>query len=359
MTADKWDRSICADFGAHSMSRLEDRISAVAGSNQYLFFADIHNQTAVPDILSKPGILAALKCAGHEKIGSEIFNIGQNQIFEAYEQGLISDETMKHYITNLPTNLEGDMGVKDPTEIMESYFEILRNAKEAGIEFRGLAALEGFGDREEIVPMLEEAGAMDLAILLAIEQSPGYTDAPPEVRAAAVEQYAREQLGLSAENIEALQVRLGNVEPESTEAGYTNEIFIARLDADVVQAEAIAEMADGKPMTIIYGGLHMWRIQGDLDASLGEENTAVISAFENSREFWQDMLPQIQREIRELGIDSNLENAGDYQFDMSTNTWYDSTNDTNTVVAVPEGLGPDPAEVIPGPLVLPTLEIKT
>lgn len=328
------------------MSRLEDRISSVAGSNQYLFFADIHNQTAALDILAQPENMAALRCAGHEVFGSELFHVGQNQIFEAYEQGQISDATMRDYIINSPSNLEGDMGVTDSRSVMERYFDIVKNAKDAGLEFRGLAAYEGIMDREEVLPILQNVGEQDLAMLMAIERAPGYLEANTNVRKMFVEQIG-EQLGLEGAEIADMQFRFGNVNPGPIEMGYTAEIIEARLQADAVQADAIESMADGRRMTVLYGGLHMWRTKGDLDTSIGEDRTAVISAFDDSRTFWQDQLPEWQREMREAGLDITLENAGDYQFDAKTNTWYDSTTDTNTIVSVPDGMGAGTFDVTP------------
>lgn len=83
----------------------------------------------------------------------------------------------------------------------------------------------------------------------------------------------------------------------------------------------------------------------DIDDTLGNHRTAVISVFDDSRKLWNDLLPKT-RDVREaLGI--RLENAGDYQLDVKNGKWYDGPANRNSRVILPDSMRPQGADQTP------------
>jgi len=333
------DNSQCEVFSNQAQLRLQERIGAISGSHSRVFLAERHGDLTPLQALAQPETLRAMFCANHTKIGAELFHVGQNPIFEAYFRHEISDDNLQNYILNTPTNYEEDLRIDDqPT--LRLFFEVIKNAREQGIQFYGLGTLAGLADQETIIPKLEKSGAIDLQVMQKLEAIPNFFKASQAIQQNVITAIAK-TMALDNEKTESLLVKFAGKEPPEIGALLEgDQAFLDRLGKDPSKADLINNIAGDTGITVIYGALHLWRIKGDIDNSIGESNSAVITMLEDTKTFWQEWLPALRQNMQELGIDTNLENLGDYQFDAKTSTWYDGKNDTNTVIDVPEGMKP-------------------
>lgn len=364
-----------ANFASCAMPRLEDRMEAMAGNNQFLFFAERHDDIATLNVLSQPETIAALSQGGHRAIATEIFSIGYNKLFEGYYEGSISEEAMRFAVVNMPTNIEADMGVEDEGVFLERYANIVSEAKAQNMRFYGLSAGEGFYDTTDLSTITQENDKFGDVLKDAMgvfDKTEGFSALPRDQQLEAM--YAGlSQKGWRSEDIASATRGLGLVEIENQSYldGLTDEqqtqLFINRLDQDHIIADRLQAISTevGGGVSTVYGGFHVWRagvsadrgygpaeIGNDIDRSLGEDRTAVVSIFTDSKEFWQEFIPDVSGELYGLGI--SLENGGDYQIDMKNSRWYDGRTDTNCDVEMPPGI--EGAATLPGPEGPPRIE---
>jgi len=342
-------------FASCAMPRLEDRMAAIAGNNQFLFFAERHNDIATLDVLSQPETLRALSAGGHRAIATEIFPVAYNNVFQGYFEGRYSEEAMRFAIENMSSNLSEDMGA-DAAAFMQRYADIAVEAKSQNMRLYGVGAGEGFYDVSGLPDVLAAHESLGQALGDALEifdQTEGFADLSKKQQ----EEILRRELGergWDQANIDMTVNALGGEEQSLVDDLNDDEQMVllsTRLDQDYLVAGRLDEISRevGGGVTTIYGGFHVWRggtgidrgygaIGGDLDESLGEDRTSVISVFTDSREFWQEFIPEVKGDLYEMGI--RLENAGDYQIDMKNGRWYDGRTDTNCDITMPPGLQP-------------------
>lgn len=355
---DHWNKSQCVDFNYAAALRLQDRIGSVAFNNDYLLFADWHNQESIPKTMAQPEITSALRCAGHTTIGVEIFTPLHTVVFDSYMNGDISDELMRHYIENQPTNLEADMDI-DPETIMAYYASMVENAKSEGLRVVGLGIMQGWvDDPEAFINELELAGDAHVAILKALTREDITEPTSEQIDAAAAEAEITDEWG----DITSFKVHTGIIAVESSsvipdDPHASAEAIYDRLNADDMVANLMEEYKGEGGMTAIYGGLHVYRAIYDIDHVLESRgaSASVISIFDQEQNFLENEYPDVRAQfsamineaVSSVSPMQLLENTGNYMFDLETNIWTDAENGLKTKLQVPKALNADVTQALP------------
>ncbi len=351
------------NFTGSVQPRLSDRIGAVAAENQFVFFAERHDELSSLKILSDPATMRGLSQGGHKAIATEIFSVGYNKLFESYYKGEISEQAMRFAVTNMPTNLSGDMNIKDSKAHLNLYADIAAEAKRNNIRFYGVGAQEGNSNTAEVSAMAEReylAGQGLVEAMKIADGTPGFYAASRDEQSRLLKD-GMTKAGVAENLRNGIMGVLGYGETRDfsitgdMDADELREYFSNRLDQDHLVAKRIEGISQelGGGVTTVYGGLHLWRggesqdkgygiIGKDIDDTLGNHRTAVISIFEDSKEFWNDFLPKTQDTRRALGI--QMENGGDYQLDVKNGKWFDGRTGQNSRVELPDSLKPPAAD---------------
>lgn len=366
------------DFSTCALPRLGDRIGAVAGNNQFLFFAEMHDDISTLNVLSDADTLRGLAQGGHKAIATEMFDISYNKFFDGYYNGEFSNDAMKFALENMPNNLEADMGIENGQDYLKRYSDMAITARENGIRMYGVGGSEGFYDRSQLPQMESFYDSMGSAFYDAMktaDSTEGFYTMPREQQSAILGQTlsdANYPVFINDSVIGALG--LGESGSDSValisdkDADEMMSTMIERLDQDDIVAGRIADISAelGGGVTAIYGGLHLWRggtsegdygaMGRDIDGVLGDHRSAVISVFGDSREFWQSTHPEMRAAREALGI--RFENAGDYQIDMKNGKWYDGRTDSDCKVELPDSLKPGgQASPPPAPEIAPARNV--
>lgn len=357
------------DFTTCALPRVGDRFGAIAGHHDRLFVADIHNDSAPLRVLSDPDTLRGLYQGGHRGVAMEFFPVAHNQLFEGYYKGEVSNDAMRFFVDKLPSNFETDMQLDAAAAEQHKrlYGDLVENARAQKLQVRGLGGDEGSVSDENYERSLavhKEVGNAMYDAAKIIDKTEGFMNLPPEQQKQILEKELYKS-GVRPE-VRELVTTLGGLGEDKTvtiasdmdteEAlGY----YARRLNYDSVIAGRVDDFAAevGGGVTTLYGGWHLWRagesegeygvIGEDIDDSIGNDRSAVISVFPDSRDYWQNFKPDFDSLNQVLGVQQ--ENAGDYQLDMKNGKWYDGKTDTDCKVEIPESLKPPTAAPLLAP----------
>ncbi len=109
-----------------------------------------------------------------------------------------------------------------------------------------------------------------------------------------------------------------------------------RLKLDPTVAQRI-KSAPGKAV-IVYGFAHFGRLEGDIDATLGENKTATLRISNNIQETL-DRDSFLAKQIEEI-TDIKLDDKYNYTLDISTGKWTDKEGQS-TAIEIPQDLKPE------------------
>ena len=323
-------------FDKSRLTTAAARIADVAKDHTYTIIGDPdHTQAATYEIIANPETMHALASVGVQHIATEMFVLGDQQVLDAYHQGVLSDRTMEYVVQKMsPPSLTQDGLGLDDTHQRNAYYDIVRNAKAEGIQVHGINGSEGVLPPELIEPTNQMIGEMKYTMALAIENNPDFFDMDRRAQG----DFMTKQLydnGFNDDQV-ILGLEMTGFRRQSfldlADEDRLKEILIERLNGDPLVTDRIQNVTGGENTVVIYGQLHMMRPTGDIDGTLPD--SAVIDIYRNQTETEGRLNPSLAKAAQEMGMD--FSDRGDFQLDVETGKWTTTETGVTAIVEIPD-----------------------